>query len=193
MPREAGSMSVFDPVQSLHTLNDQISHFIVTKSKALEEDKDPFLPAEKETLKSSMILMRHLLMDAQTRSLCLLSILLVDENSICKLESMSLSPVPPSVLGLTMTVIKTVMMIDTDVGDIDTGDDDDVGTCDDDTGGDDVDDNHVDIGGSNDDFDIGDGDNVDTGDNRNNDDAADMTECFPFSKEPHGLHRLTVC
>ncbi|XP_034527133.1 putative uncharacterized protein C1orf196 [Ailuropoda melanoleuca] len=53
-------------VQSLHTLNDQISHFIVTKSKALEEDKDPFLPTEKETLKSSMILMRHLLMDAQS-------------------------------------------------------------------------------------------------------------------------------
>uniref|UniRef100_A0A8D2B6V5 Kazrin, periplakin interacting protein n=1 Tax=Sciurus vulgaris TaxID=55149 RepID=A0A8D2B6V5_SCIVU len=55
-------------VQSLHTLNDQISHFIVTKSKALEEDKDPFLPAEKETLKGSMILMRHLLMDAQKAS-----------------------------------------------------------------------------------------------------------------------------
>ncbi|XP_031232901.1 putative uncharacterized protein C1orf196 [Mastomys coucha] len=52
-------------VQSLHTLNDQISHFIVTKSKALEEDDDPFLPSEKETLKNSMILMRHLLMDAQ--------------------------------------------------------------------------------------------------------------------------------
>lgn len=59
------SFSFFAAVQSLHTLNDQISHFIVTKSKALEEDKDPFLPAEKETLKSSMILMRHLLMDAQ--------------------------------------------------------------------------------------------------------------------------------
>ena len=55
----------FAAVQSLHTLNDQISHFIVTKSKALEEDKDPFVPAEKETLKSSMTLMRHLLMDAQ--------------------------------------------------------------------------------------------------------------------------------
>ncbi|KAB0343606.1 hypothetical protein FD754_020532, partial [Muntiacus muntjak] len=54
-----------EAVQSLHTLNDQISHFIVTKSKALEEDQDPFLPTEKETLKSSMILMRHLLMDAQ--------------------------------------------------------------------------------------------------------------------------------
>lgn len=54
-------------MQSLHTLNDQISHFIVTKSKALEEDKDPFVPAEKETLKSSMTLMRHLLIDAQVR------------------------------------------------------------------------------------------------------------------------------
>ena len=56
-------------MQSLYTLNDQISHFIVTKSKALEEDKDPFLPTEKETLKSSMILMRHLLMDAQVQRL----------------------------------------------------------------------------------------------------------------------------
>ncbi|XP_044890698.1 kazrin isoform X6 [Felis catus] len=59
-------------VQSLYTLNDQISHFIVTKSKALEEDKDPFLPTEKETLKSSMILMRHLLMDAQAKILSMM-------------------------------------------------------------------------------------------------------------------------
>ncbi|XP_070330179.1 kazrin isoform X4 [Odocoileus virginianus] len=59
-------------VQSLHTLNDQISHFIVTKSKALEEDQDPFLPTEKETLKSSMILMRHLLMDAQAKILSMM-------------------------------------------------------------------------------------------------------------------------
>ncbi|XP_040613408.1 kazrin isoform X1 [Mesocricetus auratus] len=59
-------------VQSLHTLNDQISHFIVTKSKALEEDDDPFLPMEKETLKSSMILMRHLLMDAQAKILSMM-------------------------------------------------------------------------------------------------------------------------
>ncbi|XP_049627933.1 kazrin isoform X4 [Suncus etruscus] len=59
-------------VQSLHTLNDQISHFIITKSKALEEDQDPFLPSEKETLKSSMILMRHLLMDAQAKILSMM-------------------------------------------------------------------------------------------------------------------------
>ncbi|KAG5202476.1 hypothetical protein MG293_012974 [Ovis ammon polii] len=62
----SANSSVEHTVQSLHTLNDQISHFIVTKSKALEEDQDPFLPTEKETLKSSMILMRHLLMDAQS-------------------------------------------------------------------------------------------------------------------------------
>lgn len=60
-------LCLFTAVQSLHTLNDQISHFIVTKSKALEEDDDPFLPTEKETLKNSMILMRHLLMDAQVQ------------------------------------------------------------------------------------------------------------------------------
>ncbi|KFO20758.1 hypothetical protein H920_17864 [Fukomys damarensis] len=52
-------------VQSLHTLNDRISHFIVTKSKALEEDKDSFLPTEKEILNSSMILMRLLFLGAQ--------------------------------------------------------------------------------------------------------------------------------
>ncbi|XP_073173262.1 kazrin isoform X3 [Lepidochelys kempii] len=52
-------------VQSMHTLNDQLSHFIVNKSKMLDEDKDAFLPSEKESLKNSMMLMRHLLMDAQ--------------------------------------------------------------------------------------------------------------------------------
>ncbi|NWS30492.1 CA196 protein, partial [Phainopepla nitens] len=52
-------------VESLHSLNDQISHFIVNKSKTLDEDEDAFLPSEKESLKSAMMLMRHLLMDAQ--------------------------------------------------------------------------------------------------------------------------------
>ncbi|XP_015261816.1 PREDICTED: kazrin, partial [Gekko japonicus] len=52
-------------VESLHTLNDQISDFIVNKAKALTEEDDSFLPEEKETLKTSMLLMRHLLMDAQ--------------------------------------------------------------------------------------------------------------------------------
>lgn len=59
------SLSLPTAVQSLHTLNDQISHFIVNKSKMLDEDEDAFLPSEKESLKNSMMLMRHLLMDAQ--------------------------------------------------------------------------------------------------------------------------------
>ncbi|NXJ91730.1 CA196 protein, partial [Corythaixoides concolor] len=52
-------------VESLHSLNDQISHFIVNKSKTLDEDHDAFLPSEKESLRNAMTLMRHLLMDAQ--------------------------------------------------------------------------------------------------------------------------------
>ncbi|XP_064381715.1 kazrin [Dromaius novaehollandiae] len=56
-------------VESLHSLNDQISHFIVNKSKALDEDDDAFLPSEKESLRSSMMLMRHLLRDAQAKIL----------------------------------------------------------------------------------------------------------------------------
>ncbi|RLV63940.1 hypothetical protein DV515_00017760, partial [Chloebia gouldiae] len=60
-----GLTSAAGSVESLHSLNDQISHFIVSKSKTLEEDEDAFLPSEKESLKSAMRLMRHLLMDAQ--------------------------------------------------------------------------------------------------------------------------------
>ncbi|KAM7083630.1 kazrin isoform 2-T2 [Ciconia maguari] len=56
-------------VESLHSLNDQISHFIVNKSKTLDEDEDAFLPSEKESLKNAMMLMRHLLMDAQAKIL----------------------------------------------------------------------------------------------------------------------------
>lgn len=59
------SLCVSTAVESLHSLNDQISHFIVSKSKTLDEDEDAFLPSEKESLKSAMRLMRHLLMDAQ--------------------------------------------------------------------------------------------------------------------------------
>nr|XP_013795491.1 PREDICTED: putative uncharacterized protein C1orf196 [Apteryx mantelli mantelli] len=55
-------------VESLHSLNDQISHFIVNKSKTLDEDEDAFLPSEKESLRSSMMLMRHLLRDAQSEA-----------------------------------------------------------------------------------------------------------------------------
>lgn len=63
-------LSVSPAVESLHSLNDQISHFIVNKSKTLDEDEDAFLPSEKESLKSAMMLMRHLLMDAQVQNQC---------------------------------------------------------------------------------------------------------------------------
>ncbi|XP_028663634.1 kazrin, periplakin interacting protein b isoform X4 [Erpetoichthys calabaricus] len=56
-------------VQSLNTLNDQIAHFMVTRPKAFDDEPDGFLPSEKETLKKSMTLMRHLLMDAQAKIL----------------------------------------------------------------------------------------------------------------------------
>ncbi|KAI1892540.1 hypothetical protein AGOR_G00134640 [Albula goreensis] len=56
-------------VQSLNSLNDQIAHFMVNRPKALDQEDDAFLPSEKETLKKSMTLMRHLLMDAQAKIL----------------------------------------------------------------------------------------------------------------------------
>ncbi|XP_053137075.1 kazrin isoform X1 [Hemicordylus capensis] len=58
-------------VQSLHTLNDQISDFIVNKAKMFNED-DNFLPKEKDTLRNAMSLMRHLLMDAQAKILSMM-------------------------------------------------------------------------------------------------------------------------
>ncbi|XP_056400068.1 kazrin isoform X1 [Hyla sarda] len=56
-------------VKSLHTLNDQISHFIVAKPSALEDNEDIFHPVEKESLKKSMIIMRQLLVEAQANIL----------------------------------------------------------------------------------------------------------------------------
>ncbi|XP_073459455.1 kazrin isoform X2 [Aquarana catesbeiana] len=52
-------------VKCLHTLNDQISHFIVAQPSPLEDNEDIFHPAEKESLKKSMIIMRQLLLEAQ--------------------------------------------------------------------------------------------------------------------------------
>ncbi|KAG5275311.1 hypothetical protein AALO_G00145980 [Alosa alosa] len=52
-------------VQSLNSLNDQIAHFMVTRPSTLTHEDQAFLPSEKDTLKQSMALMRHLLMDAQ--------------------------------------------------------------------------------------------------------------------------------
>ncbi|KAJ7998498.1 hypothetical protein DPEC_G00205550 [Dallia pectoralis] len=56
-------------VQSLNSLNDQIAHFMVTRPSALSREDDAFLPGERDTLKKSMALMRHLLMDAQVQPL----------------------------------------------------------------------------------------------------------------------------
>ncbi|XP_062821968.1 kazrin isoform X2 [Anolis carolinensis] len=57
-------------VQSLHTLNDQISDFVVDKATVLSEDEGhAFPPGEKDTLKNSMSLMRDLLTDAQAKIL----------------------------------------------------------------------------------------------------------------------------
>nr|XP_060615132.1 uncharacterized protein LOC132764974 [Anolis sagrei ordinatus] len=59
-----------EAVQSLHTLNDQISDFVVDKAKVLSEDEgQAFLPDEKDTLQNSMSLMRDLLTDAQAKIL----------------------------------------------------------------------------------------------------------------------------
>nr|XP_006008553.2 PREDICTED: kazrin isoform X1 [Latimeria chalumnae] len=58
---------IYHAVQSLDTLNDQIAHFMVTKSYTLDEHEDTLVPSGKETLKKSMTLMRHLLLDAQAK------------------------------------------------------------------------------------------------------------------------------
>ncbi|XP_028853976.1 kazrin, periplakin interacting protein b isoform X1 [Denticeps clupeoides] len=56
-------------VQSLNSLNDQIAHFMVNRPNSLTHAEEAFLPTEKDTLKQSMALMRHLLMDAQGKIL----------------------------------------------------------------------------------------------------------------------------
>ncbi|XP_049327778.1 kazrin, periplakin interacting protein b isoform X2 [Astyanax mexicanus] len=56
-------------VQSLNSLNDQIAHFMVNRPNSLSHEEAAFLPTEKDTLKQSMTLMRHLLMDAQGKIL----------------------------------------------------------------------------------------------------------------------------
>ncbi|XP_071016628.1 kazrin-like [Oncorhynchus clarkii lewisi] len=56
-------------VQSLNSLNDQIVHFMVTRPGTLSREGEAFMPGERDTLKKSMALMRHLLMDAQGKIL----------------------------------------------------------------------------------------------------------------------------
>ncbi|XP_036839188.1 kazrin, periplakin interacting protein b isoform X1 [Oncorhynchus mykiss] len=56
-------------VQSLNSLNDQIVHFMMTRPGTLSREGEAFMPGERDTLKKSMALMRHLLMDAQGKIL----------------------------------------------------------------------------------------------------------------------------
>lgn len=60
--------SFFAAVQSLNSLNDQIAQFMVTRPCSLTEEDVAFIPGERDTLKKSMNLMRHLLVDAQVQS-----------------------------------------------------------------------------------------------------------------------------
>ncbi|XP_014885271.1 kazrin-A-like isoform X2 [Poecilia latipinna] len=56
-------------VQSLNSLNDQIAQFMVTRPGSLADEEEAFIPGERDTLRKSMTLMRHLLMDAQGKIL----------------------------------------------------------------------------------------------------------------------------
>uniref|UniRef100_A0A669BZ47 Kazrin, periplakin interacting protein b n=1 Tax=Oreochromis niloticus TaxID=8128 RepID=A0A669BZ47_ORENI len=52
-----------------HFLNDQIAQFMVTRPCSLTDEDEAFMPGERDTLRKSMTLMRHLLMDAQGKIL----------------------------------------------------------------------------------------------------------------------------
>jgi len=59
----------FAAVQSLNSLNDQIAQFMVTRPCSLADENESFIPGERDTLRKSMTLMRHLLVDAQVQLL----------------------------------------------------------------------------------------------------------------------------
>lgn len=63
------SCGSFAAVQSLNSLNDQIAQFMVTRPCSLANEDAAFIPGERDTLRKSMTLMRHLLMDAQVQPL----------------------------------------------------------------------------------------------------------------------------
>uniref|UniRef100_A0A674MQH7 Kazrin, periplakin interacting protein b n=1 Tax=Takifugu rubripes TaxID=31033 RepID=A0A674MQH7_TAKRU len=56
-------------VQSLNSLNDQLAQFMVTSPCSLTDEHEVFVPGERDTLRKSMTLMRHLLVDAQGKIL----------------------------------------------------------------------------------------------------------------------------
>uniref|UniRef100_A0A3Q1JXK8 SAM domain-containing protein n=1 Tax=Anabas testudineus TaxID=64144 RepID=A0A3Q1JXK8_ANATE len=62
-------VAYFAAVQSLNSLNDQIAQFMVTRPCNLADEDEAFISGERDTLRKSMALMRHLLMDAQGKIL----------------------------------------------------------------------------------------------------------------------------
>ena len=54
-------------IKSLDHLNEQVLQFMFSPSHNLHTDHDQLSSKDRETLKTSMILMRHLLVDAQTK------------------------------------------------------------------------------------------------------------------------------
>ncbi|KAG8007706.1 Kazrin [Nibea albiflora] len=68
-----------EAVQSLNSLNDQIAQFMVTRPCSLADEDEAFIPGERDTLRKSMTLMRHLLVDAQ---------LTVESSGACAEEDM---------------------------------------------------------------------------------------------------------
>lgn len=59
------SFASFAAVQSLNSLNDQIAQFMVTRPCSLTDEDEAYISGEGGTLRKSMTLMRHLLVDAQ--------------------------------------------------------------------------------------------------------------------------------
>lgn len=59
----------FTAVQSLNSLNDQIAQFMVTSPCSLTDEDETFVFGERDALRKSMTLMRHLLVDAQVKPL----------------------------------------------------------------------------------------------------------------------------
>uniref|UniRef100_H2UJ31 Kazrin, periplakin interacting protein b n=1 Tax=Takifugu rubripes TaxID=31033 RepID=H2UJ31_TAKRU len=55
--------------KSLNSLNDQLAQFMVTSPCSLTDEHEVFVPGERDTLRKSMTLMRHLLVDAQGKIL----------------------------------------------------------------------------------------------------------------------------
>ena len=59
--------SVFTAIKSLDSLNDQLIQFIFTPKSPEHDSEHDLAPRDREKLKSSMAIMRRLLVEAQTK------------------------------------------------------------------------------------------------------------------------------